>query len=267
MKHLSEKELITFAGEKKSTIEKHLNECSKCLKKYDFLSMKLRMNSYVEYERALGDRTSRDCLSKKELEAYASGRISKEEKESIKKHLICCEKCADACFNLDTIKAKSLWRSVEEAVSFAADRIKGIFILPDLAASRGTVLEKSDVIRTFIGDEVKVEIPIDKDGYLTVIHWNGENISLVFPNLYEKDAFVRGEKVKLMRGKIDPPAGMQELRVFLTEENLINIENINFNDENSVLKEIDSFIKKLMTLDENRWSQKEQAYEVMEFGG
>ena len=97
------------------------------------------------------------------------------------------------------------------------------------------------------------------------MHWNGEILSLVFPNSHEKDSFVKGKTIKILTGMIDPPSGIQHIKVFITEDKILNPEEIDFNDVHAVMKHIEGFIKKLCEIDENRWSEKIITCEVMEF--
>jgi hypothetical protein len=265
MKHCSEKDLLNFSKEKTSHIEEHLEKCSYCMMKYHFLSMKFRMNSYIEYEKEKVKKEKSFCLSKEEMADYASGRISEVKKNQIKEHLTVCETCVNIYFDLKPVNIKSLWLSIEEAFSTGIDRLKGVFLVPDLAVSRKGTEEKSDIMKAFIGDEVKLEIPVNKNGYLTVIHWNGEVLSLLFPNPYEKNNFVKEKSIKILRGKFEPPAGIQKIKLFITEDEILKSEEIDFSDVNSVLKHIEGFIKKICEIDENKWSEKIITCEVMEF--
>ncbi|MEQ8192545.1 MAG: hypothetical protein ABRQ39_31560 [Candidatus Eremiobacterota bacterium] len=262
MKHCSEKDLLNFSKEKTPHIEEHLKTCSSCLMKYNFLTMKVRMNSYIEYEKR---KKKSLCPSEEDLFDYASGRISEDRKKQMKEHLALCETCVTIYFDLKTVNMKSLWLSIEEAISRGTDFIKNLYFVPDLAYSRKKSAEKSDKVKAFIGDEVRIEIPADKDGYLTVIHWNGEKVSLLFPNPHEIDTSVKEKTTKILRGLIDPPAGIQYIKVFVTEDNILNPEEINFNDVNSVMKHIEGFMKKLSEFDDSKWSEKIIACEVMEF--
>ena len=260
MRHYSEKELVEFIKIKDYTIEKHLRECKECSMKYNFLRTKLGIKSYVEYERLKEERS--DCISLEKLELYSAGKISEEEKKRIKNHLTCCRKCADSYFNLASVNVKSLWSAIEETVSETADWIGGVFFLPSLAVGRdGKGLDTSEV---FIGDEVEVEIPVAKEGYISVLHWNKENVTLVFPNSYEKDNFVEKDSKKEFKVRIDPPAGKQVVKVIVTEDNLLEPEKLNFDDENSVLRDIDKFVKKLDGLPDDKWSQEKKVYKVKE---
>lgn len=262
MKHCSEKDLLNFSKEKTPHIEEHLRTCSSCLMKYNFLTMKVRMNSYIEYEKR---KKKSSCPSRELLFDYSSGRISGHEKKKIKEHLAVCETCVNIYFDLKPVNMKSLWHSVEEAISRGTDFVKNLYFVPDLAYSRKKSEEKSDKVKAFIGDEVRIEIPANKDGYLTVIHWNGEILSLLFPNIHEKDTSVKEKTTKILRGVIEPPAGMQYIKVFITEDKILNPEEMDFNDANSVMKHIEAFSKKISEIDDKKWSEKVITCEVLEF--
>jgi hypothetical protein len=244
MKHFSDEELI------KPHVEKHLQECPSCLMRYNFLSMKMRVESYIGYKKETLNKTP--CPSRKEIEDYI-----KDKNKSIKEHLTCCETCASIYFNLKP--ANNFWYSIEKRIS-EMKWIKDVFLFPELALSRGRTSKTGD--KTFIGDYVKLEIPVSKDGYLTAIHWNGEKCSLIFPNLNEKDTFVKSQTVKIIKGKIDPPPGIQKIKVFLTEENILG--PIDFQNEKFITGHIKEFIKNLDDLDDDKWSEKIFIYEVME---
>lgn len=266
MKHFTGKELLTIAQEKTEEGEKHLKECSSCRMKYNFLSVETGVKSYMKYEKARGEKKGGPCLSSEELKNYREGAVAKEEKGRIESHLICCEKCAGIYFNLaDRVNVKSLWQSVEDKLSETAGWINGIFLVPDLLVSRKK--REGEGEKVFVGDEVKLEIPVSKDGYLTVIHKDEKKISLVFPNPGEEDSSVKEGNVKIINGKIDPPSGTHYIKVFITEEKLLEPENIDFEDERSVMEEIQAFIKKLEKLPESKWSEEDKIYEVMEFEG
>ena len=263
MKHYSEKELLKFAENKNNTIENHLKECLECSVKYNFLRTKMGIKSYVEYERA--KEGAKSCLTLEKLQLYSSGNISKEEKKRITTHLTCCEKCADSYFDLDCVNVNSLWTAIEETVSETMDWIKGVFLVPTFAVSRN----RGDMehIEAFIGDEVKLEVPVNKEGYLTVLHWNKENLTLVFPNSYEKDNFIKENTVKKLKVRIDPPPGKQKVKVIITEDKILNSKKLDFDNKSSLLKDIGKFIKKLDELESNKWSQEMRTYEVKEFEG
>ncbi len=262
MKHCSEKDLLNFSKEKTTRIEEHLRTCSSCLMKYNFLTMKIRMNSYIEYEKR---KNKSPCPSREVLFDYSSGRISGLDKNRIKEHLAVCETCVNIYFDLKPVNMKSLWHSVEKTISAGTDFIKNLYFVPDLAYSRKKSEEKPDNVKAFIGDEVRLEIPADKDGYLTIIHWNGKILSLLFPNIHEKDTSVKGGTTKILKGIIESPAGIQYIKVFITEDKILNPEKMDFNDVNTVMNHIKGFTKKLSEIDEKKWSEKIITCEVLEF--
>jgi len=247
MQHYSDKELLM------PHVKKHLEECPSCLMRYNFLSMKMRVEGAMEYEKQTLNKTP--CPSGKEIEAFM-----RDGNKTVKEHLAWCEACGGIYFNLKP--ANNFWYSIEKRIS-EMKWIKDVFLIPDLALCRDRINKAGH--KVFVGDYVNLEIPVDKDGYLTVIHWNGERFSLVFPNPKENDCFVKAGTTKIIKGKIDPPPGIQKIKVFLTEDNIFDVDEIDFQNEKSITGCIKEFIKNLDDLDDDKWSEEIFFYEVLEY--
>jgi len=271
VKHYSEEDLMNFA--KKSLeknemdfIERHLEECPGCFMKYDFLKLKLGVKSHVKYETIKAQKKPENCLSEEILTNYLAGEVSEKEKQQIENHLYCCKKCPEMLLNIDMIDAPSLWQSMERIISCATDWIKGITFVPaglePVMGTKGADEKNQETIKVYEGDEINIEIPVKKDGYLTVIHWNGEDLSPVIPGSYDSKTFIKSGETKSIEFTAHLPAGLQQIRAFITEEKLLNPDEIEFGDKKSIHKKLQDFIEKLEKLDKDKWSQQIKNYEV-----
>lgn len=269
MTHYIETDLIKYAKHELNKkemikIEEHLDKCPECLMTYDLLWMNLNMNSYIEHRKHKAKPEHLPCLTHKELKLYAANKTTEEEEKRITEHLLICDKCTKTYLIFS--ERYSLWRSIEETVSATLNWIKDITFIPILEPSMGTVRTEdySDRIKTFTGDNITIKIPVNRDGYLTIIHWDGENLSLPFPYEKNQDTFITSGTTKDLSVTIDPPAGIQQLKVFLTKDRILKQEEIDFTDDSSIQKGITTFIEKLNEIDEQNWSQEIKTYEVKE---
>lgn len=272
VKHYSEKELIDFAQkliieeDEVISIKKHLEECFKCSMKYSFLNLKSGLKSQMKYEKAKAEKYFESCPDEDKLKSYLIGDISKKEKLKIENHLYCCRKCAEVVLSMDVINVPSLWESIENTISEVTGWLKDIHFIPvglePVMSTRISEEELQKVMKPYEGDDLVIKIPVERDGFLTVIHWNGEDLSFVLPNIYEGNVAVKAGEVRKIEAIADPPAGIQYLKVFITEDKILNPGEINFDDKDDVYEKLKGFTKKLQELDESKWSQQIVEYEV-----
>ena len=226
--------------------------CPACLINHDFSPMKLMIKFYIQYDKIKAGEKESSCISSKKLKLYVRNKIPENEKN----HLICCEKCTDKFLNLTA--SYSIWNSLKEEIDKTSQWLKEITLTSTLGLTpaRGLREEKKVFLR---GDEIYLKVSSNKDGYLTIIHWNGEEINLVLPNIYEKNTFIKAKEEKKLKARIDPPPGLQEVRIFLTEKNLFKRETIDFEDKSSVQRKIKKFVEKLKEVKKDWWVR---SYEV-----
>lgn len=273
MKHYSEKDLINFANktlekEEMLSIEEHLKECFKCSMTYNCLTVKSDFKAHIKHEQLKAKEISTTCISKDKLKSYLTGKISKDEKQKIETHLYCCKECAEILLNIDLVNAPSLWQSIENTISEVTDWLKGIYFIPvgldPVMSTKIPVKETQGIIKVYNGDELNIEIPVEKDGYLTVLHWNGDDISLIFPDPDNSKTFIKSGQTKTIEHTVTLPSGLQQIKTFITEKQLIKPEEIDFNDKKSIYEKLQEFIKKLQESSEDKWSQQVINYEVRE---
>lgn len=271
MTHYVETELIKYAKhelnkEEMIKIEEHLDKCPECLMTYDLLWMNLNMKSYIEYRKYKAKPEHLPCLTHKELKLYAANKTTEEQEKRITEHLLICDKCTKTYLTFSELY--SLWQSIEETVSGSLNWIKDITFIPIMEPSMGiprsTDTQKPDRIITYTEDEIKIQIPANKDCYLTIIRWDGEKLSLLFPDKNSLDTFIKANEIKELETVIEGPAGIHQIKVFLTEEKLLPCEDIDFTNSDSIRKSLEEFIEKLEEIEKNKWSQEMITYEVRE---
>ena len=247
VEYFREKAVQTFA-ERKDTVK----ECPACLIGHNYSLMELMIKFYIQYDRVKARERLIPCISSDRLKLYVRNKIP----ENDKGHLICCESCTDKLLNLTG--AYSIWNSLKEEADRTSEWIRKIYLLSSLAkAPSKTVIAEKKIF--FSGEEVYLKVHSNKDGYLTIIHWNGEDINIVLPNIYEKDTFVKANGVKELKARIDPPPGIQEVKIFLTEVKILETEGIDFQDKSIIQRKIKEFVEKLREVEKDWWVK---SYEV-----
>ncbi len=275
MVHYSEKDLINFATkkidkDKISDIEKHLSECFQCSNEYDFLILKLNLDSYIEYRKLKAQKQPSICITSDILKDYAAGKILDKEKKKIEDHLICCEKCRTSFLNLDLTNSYSLWTSIKDMTSETLNWIKEVYFAPvldpDFAVKSTPFKQLDNDVIVYPGDKIKIKIPVIKPGYMSVFIWDGKRVSLRYPDKKECNTFVKVESEELeLTISEDASPGTHHIKIFITEEKLLNSEEIDFDNTNNIPQIMEKFIQKLDETEEDKWSQELKTYEIKEF--
>jgi hypothetical protein len=120
-------------------------------------------------------------------------------------------------------------------------------------------------VRYSVGDTIVLSIPIDRDGYIVILHYDsGNDPVLIFPSSKSDDHSVKGGLEKKISGKITGPIGNQGFKIIWTSIALLDLKNIDFNDQKSIESAFNNFGEKLQKLNESEWIETLFEYEVTE---
>jgi hypothetical protein len=124
---------------------------------------------------------------------------------------------------------------------------------------------KDEKIKYFIGDNIVFSIPMDRDGYVFILHYDSSGGPvLIFPSCHSDDNSVKGGEEKKIKGKVTGPEGTQGFKVIWTSKDLLNLKNIDFDNRYSIEYALNQFVEKLLELNENEWIETLYEYEVSE---
>ena len=211
--------------------------------------------------------------TKENLYEYVLNWSDKKIETLIMEHIAICPRCSQEILDIMEIERELN----EDLVAWAekislTQKIKNLISelsLPVYGIPVGTVVTRSttdyDTKQYSIGDSFVFCIPVVSDGYLVILHYDEmDNVSLIFPLNTKDDAFVRKGSEKKISGKVTGPTGKQFFKVFWTTKNVLNTDNIDFKNENSIENMISDYIDSLTELNESDWCETIYEYEVIQ---
>jgi hypothetical protein len=105
-----------------------------------------------------------------------------------------------------------------------------------------------------IGDPLLLSLSIPADGHLLVLHYDGaDSLSLVFPNNSSDDTFVKTGETKRIPGHVEGPTGLQFLKAIWTTHPVIDPTGIDFVDQVSLEKALETCMEQLDKLKPDEW--------------
>ena len=210
--------------------------------------------------------------TKENLYDYILNWSDKKIENLIMEHILICPRCSQEILDIMEIERKldldllvwadeiSLTQKIKNLISELSLPVYGIPI--GAVVTRSTT--KNDTKQFSIGDSFVFCISVVSDGYLVILHYDEkDNVSLVFPSNNEDDAFVRKGSEKKISGKVTGPTGKQFLKVFWTNENIFNADNIDLINEKSIENIINDYIDSVKELEDNDWCETIYEYEVI----
>ena len=136
-------------------------------------------------------------------------------------------------------------------------------IMRGMEDNDGTVVETQTTSYT-IGDRIVINIQPDKDGYLTLFHYDDNNLELLFPHSATDNTFVTNTKGKRIGIEAKEPLGKHYLRAIWTYNQIIDSERIDYSDETNILYSVEYFINSLNELSSDEWMDSIVEFRVLE---
>lgn len=140
----------------------------------------------------------------------------------------------------------------------------GVSNLMDTVRGTGTRGRQEIKKSTFkVGDPLLFSVSIPADGHLIVFHYNGiDRLALVFPSNPGQDNAVSTGEIKRIPGHVDGPAGLQFLKAIWTIDSLVNLNDIDFDDQDSIEKALEDCMERLGKLKPDDWREVLCEFEV-----
>ena len=115
-----------------------------------------------------------------------------------------------------------------------------------------------------VGERVTIDIEPPRDGYLTVLLYNEDNVKLLLPKKGTDDTSVKKDKKKELEILVPGQLGKQCLKAFWTSYQLMVPDQINFGDDSDIHSAIETFLKSISALSDDDWTVFVQQFEVVE---
>ena len=115
-----------------------------------------------------------------------------------------------------------------------------------------------------LGEGISIDLKPPRDGYLTILLYNDKNnLKLLFPERTTDDTFIKGGEKKQFEIVAAEPLGQQYLKAFLTTDQLMVPDQIDFGDESSFFSAIRAFLNSISDLGDDEWMVFEHEFEVV----
>jgi hypothetical protein len=195
------------------------------------------------------------------------------EDEKIMDHIGFCSICSNEVLNIIKIEQEldegmlewankqPLIQRIKYLVSSLSLPVYGFSADSLVTRTKSSEEEKSQYA---IGESMVFCVPVTSDGYLVILHYDDEKVSMVFPAGQADDNFINGGSEKKISGRITGPTGKQFFKVFWTSQRLIEPKKIDFQDNDGVARSIDKFLDALDDSSEGEWVEMEYGFEVIE---
>jgi hypothetical protein len=212
------------------------------------------------------------------LLAYANHRATPDDARRIMEHIALCGTCARKALNL-TLQQEDLLDYLEDDTSQPSwlDRLKGfvsnlsfpvMIQTPALETVRGPHDEDA-AIAVKEGDPIRIFVQVPEDGHVAVFHYSdkGGEARLVFPDRpSDRTSVVGGQKVRILDGQVEGPAGIQRLKVIWTKDPLIDPDVISRLSDADGSSALEDYFNELESLETNEWLEASCSYLVEDTG-
>ena len=265
----------------KEAFEEHFKSCPKCSEILDNSHLE-RMEKFgmdKSIGTIFGDGSKSEfslCLSGFTIENYVNGKLNHREREKVIKHIKECALCNLMVEDESKYskKEKEYAKILKKIPDNIIPNVKTISVKwkldlePALSESplRSVVKkEKMDQLSEFeFNDNIKLIITVEDNCFLYIIHGDEQGkISLLFPNKNDKEVFIRKNESREILGRINPPKGRKYFKIFLTKNEIKDIQDIDFEDAELMRLEIEKLIKKVKSLHEDDWYAETIKYRVI----
>jgi hypothetical protein len=225
-----------------------------------------------DYSRKAIDIAKGSHPSKEMLYDYVLNWADKKIESYVMEHIAICSECSLEILDIMEIERElddefinrvdqiSLTQKIKNLIS---DLSLPVYSFPvgALVTRSGSTKHKT---RYAIGDSFIYCIPVISDGYLVILQYDAnEEIELIYPFNSKDDGFVPEGNKKNISGKVTGPVGKQFFKVFWTSRKVLNTENIDSQNKDSVERALNEYIESLINLDPNDWCETVYEYEVI----
>jgi len=115
-----------------------------------------------------------------------------------------------------------------------------------------------------VGERVSIDIEPPRDGYLTILFYDDNNVKLLFPEKGTADTFVKEGEKKEQEILVPGQLGRQCLKAFWTSDQLMVPGQIDFGDDSAIRSAIEIFLKSISALSDEDWMVFVQQFEVVQ---
>jgi tetratricopeptide (TPR) repeat protein len=117
-----------------------------------------------------------------------------------------------------------------------------------------------------VGDTIElcIQIPQERDGYLTVFHYDAKyNFRLLFPETSSDSVFVRAGGEKYLPIEVNQPLGLQYLKAIWTSQKLLNPKDVDFGNTSNVIHSVGIFVEAITDLELDQWRESTIEFRVV----
>jgi hypothetical protein len=115
-----------------------------------------------------------------------------------------------------------------------------------------------------IGEKIVISMTPPKDGYLTIIHFDENNVQLLFPHRKNDDLFIKAGTEKNIGIEAGKPIGKHYIKAICTSNQIIDPKSINFDRTADVASALEKLLGSLKELGSDEWITSWVEFEVTE---